>query len=193
MSIPEYIIKAAREYSGNNEDLFNAFIAGFKATRQPKTKNIVLSVEQEQAFEQCWESYGRKGNKAKAKQEWSEIPATSMPVILAHIKAYVGSREKRFQKDFERYLKDGEYNKIVFNGNLISFDPLLFDADEYTPKADGIFQRWNPVRRCLEFNGYISMLDDGYNDDNRPDGATIASQQYEWRWSKEKKEWIKKE
>lgn len=192
MSIPEYIIKAAREYSGDNELLFNAFIAGHKATKQPKTKHIVLSVEQETLFEQGWELYGRKGDKGKSKKEWAEIPVSSLPLILAHIKAYVASRERRYTKDFERYLRDGEFRKIVFNGNSVAFDPRQHEDDnEYHPLEDGIFQIWDKKRKCLLFNGFIDQLNDGYTADNRPDGAMVAWQMYSWKWSSQTKQWIK--
>lgn len=192
MSIPEYIIKAAREYSGDNESLFNAFIAGHKATKQPKCKNIVLTSEQDSLFEESWVSYGRKGNKALAKKAWADIPIAMIPVVVSHIKAYVGCRERRYQKDFERYLRDGEYKNIVFNGNSVAFDPRQFDEDnEYHPIEDGIFQFWDSKRKCLMFNGYIDQLNDGYTKDNRPDGAMVAWQMYSWVWSAERKEWVK--
>lgn len=192
MSIPEYIIKAAREYCGDDQALFDAFIAGHKATKQPKTKHICLSSEQESLFEQGWELYGRKGSKALAKKVWLDIPVSSLPLILAHIKAYVASRERRFTKDFERYLRDEEYSKIVFNGNSVAFDPRSFDdGNEYHPLTDGIFQTWDEKRRCLLFNGFIEQLNDGYTADSRPDGATVAWQMYMWVWSSHDKQWIK--
>ena len=192
MSIPEYIIKAAREYCGDDQSLFDAFIAGHKATKQPKTKHICLSSEQESLFEQGWELYGRKGSKALAKKVWLDIPVSSLPLILAHIKAYVASRERRFTKDFERYLRDEEYSKIVFNGNSVAFDPRSFDdGNEYHPLTDGIFQTWDEKRRCLLFNGFIEQLNDGYTADSRPDGATVAWQMYMWVWSSHDKQWIK--
>ena len=141
MAIPEYILKAAKEYCGDNQALFNAFIAGHKATRQPKAKHISLSTEQESLFERGWELYGRKGSKALSKKVWITIPVSRLPLILDHIKAYVASRERRYTKDFERYLRDEEYCKIVFNGNIVAFDPRHFDdGNEYHPHTDGIFQ-----------------------------------------------------
>lgn len=192
MSIPEYIINAAREYSNGDENLFNAFIAGHKATKQPKTKHIVLTSEQESMFEHGWTCYGRKGNKALAKKIWSDIPVSTLPLVVSHINAYVGSRERRFQKDFERYLRDGEYRKIVFRGNSVVFDPQQYnDSNEYHPITDGIFQYWDDKRKCLMFNGYIDQLNDGYTKDNRPDGAKVVWQMYSWIWSTERKEWVK--
>lgn len=61
----------------------------------------------------------------------------------------------------------------------------------YRPITDGIYQYWNEKRQCLMFNGYIDQLNDGYTKDNRPDGAKVAWQMYEWIWSSRIKEWIK--
>lgn len=191
MAIPEYILKAAKEYCGDNQALFNAFIAGHKATRQPKAKHISLSTEQESLFERGWELYGRKGSKALSKKVWITIPVSRLPLILDHIKAYVSSRERRYTKDFERYLRDEEYCKIVFNGNIVAFDPRHFDdGNEYHPHTDGIFQVWDSKRGCLLFNGFIEQLNDGYTSDNRPDGATVAWQMYKWKWSSHSKKWV---
>jgi hypothetical protein len=194
MAIPEYIIKAANEYSKGDVKLFNAFIAGHKATRQPQTKHIALNDEQEKMFEQCWVLYGRKGNKAQAKREWVKIPPSSIPLVLSHIKAYIGSREKKYQKDFERYLRDRIFETIVMDGNRVVYDPEQFsNATEYRPATDGVFQFWNESRKCLMFNGYIDQLNDGYTNDNRPDGAKVAWSMYTWVWSSERKEWVKQE
>ena len=191
MAIPEYILKAAKEYCGDNQALFNAFIAGYKATRQPKAKHISLSTEQESLFERGWELYGRKGSKALSKKVWITIPVSRLPLILDHIKAYVSSRERRYTKDFERYLRDEEYCKIVFNGNIVAFDPRHFDdGNEYHPHTDGIFQVWDSKRGCLLFNGFIEQLNDGHTSDNRPDGATVAWQMYKWKWSSHSKKWV---
>ena len=192
MAVPEYIIKAANEYSKGDVKLFNAFIAGHKATRQPQTKFISLCNEQETAFEQCWVLYGRKGSKAQAKREWAKMPTSSIPLVLSHIKAYVGSREKKYQKDFERYLRDRIFETVVMDGNRIVYDPeQLSNATEYRPISDGIFQFWDDKRKCLMFNGYIDQLNDGYTKENRPDGAKAVWQMYSWIWNAERKEWVK--
>ena len=209
MSIPKYILKAADEYvdlhTKRHNDLFGgidsqtcemvrkAFLAGYEATKQGKSSDVVMDANQEQMFDDSWKAYGKKGNKAMAKRQWVSIPASSYPVILGHIKAYVGSREKRFTKDFERYLKEKEYTKIVFQGNQPIFDPFQYDkAEEYHPLTDGVFQWWDENEKCLHFNGQIDMLDDGYTADNRPNGAKVKWQMYSWIWNSTTKEWIKK-
>ena len=197
MAIPEYILKAADEYckslTGVKKELaYNAFIAGHKATRQPKAKNVSLSDEQEALFKECWEAYKSKGNKSKAKLEWSKLSEGETAMVLPHIKVYVASRDTCYLKDFERYLRDKVFATVIVKGNDTIYNPEQFaNIEEYRPTTDGIFQYWNPDRKCLMFNGYIDQLNDGYTKDNRPDGAKVAWSMYEWIWSSRTKEWIK--
>lgn len=128
MAIPQYIIDAAREYRdnhGGSEALFDAFVAGHKATKNPKAKNVALTVEQETAFKECWEAYRQKGSMAKAKVEWLNLSMFDTDMILPHIRAYVSSRERIYQKDFERYLKEKLFLSAVFKGNDKIYDPAL--------------------------------------------------------------------
>ncbi len=74
-------------------------------------------------FEQCWEAYNRKGNKEKAKIQWNKIPEEKKQQIFEHIDAYVYVREFQFQKNFEKYLSDKEYETVVANKLGIVYDP----------------------------------------------------------------------
>lgn len=126
MAIPEYILNAARDYRdkhGGNQLLEDAFIAGFKATRSPKKKFVSLTSEQEQSFNECFDAYRKKGNEAKAQIEWQKLSDDERAVILPHIQAYVETRDRIYQKDFERYLKDKTFKTVVFRGNEVFFDP----------------------------------------------------------------------
>ncbi len=197
MAIPEYILRSADEYckslSGAKRELvYNAFIAGHKATRQPKVKNVALSEEQEKLFIECWDSYKNKGNKAKAKLEWQKLSEEETHLVLPHLKVYVASRERCYLKDFERYLHDKVFTTVIVKGNDTIYNPEHFaNEQEYRPTTDGIFQFWDSERKCLMFNGYIDQLDDGYTKDNRPDGAKVSWSMYEWVWNRQKKEWVK--
>ena len=197
MAIPEYILRAADDYcktfTGAKKELaYNAFIAGYKSTRQPKVKNIALSEDQEILFEECWETYKYKGNKAKAKLEWSKLSDKESNLVLPHLKVYVESRDQCYLKDFERYLHDKVFLSVIVKGNNTIYNPEQYANEQvYRPTTDGIFQYWNTERKCLMFNGYIDQLDDGYTKDNRPDGAKVAWSMYEWVWSKQKQKWVK--
>lgn len=150
--------------------------------------------EKDELFEECWIAYRRKGSKGKAFTFWEKLSAEDQKKVLPHIKAYIEHREIQYQKDFERYLRDRIFETIVMDGNRVVYDPEQFsNATEYRPATDGVFQFWNESRKCLMFNGYIDQLNDGYTNDNRPDGAKVAWSMYTWVWSSERKEWVKQE
>ena len=148
--------------------------------------------EKDEKFEECWLAYNRKGSKAKAFEYWNKLSDADKALVLPHIKVYVSTRERVYQKDFERYLRDKIFKTIIVKGNDTIYDPEQFtNKEEYRPITDGVFQIWNPERKCLLFNGFIDQLNDGYTADTRPDGARVAWQMYEWVWSSRTKEWIK--
>ena len=158
--------------------------------KKKKKKNI--KKEKDEKFEECWLAYNRKGSKAKSLEYWKKLSEKEKEQVLPHIKVYVRSREKCYQKDFERYLRDKIFLTVVIKGNNTIYDPDRFtNKEEYRPVADGIFQVWDKKRKCLLFNGFIDQLNDGYTSDNRPDGAKVAWNMYEWIWSSQKKEWVK--
>lgn len=195
MAIPEYILNAARDYCsayGGDETIYKAFIAGYKATKKPKAKDIPLDDEDNRLFERCWDEYRHKGNKPSAKLAWQKLSDADKALVLPHIKVYVSTRERVYQKDFERYLRDKIFKTIIVKGNDTIYDPEQFtNKEEYRPITDGVFQIWNPERKCLLFNGFIDQLNDGYTSDTRPDGAKVAWNMYEWVWSSQRKEWVK--
>ena len=159
-----------------------------KENKENKNKNNISFAD----FEICWKAYNRKGSKKKSLEQWQKLTDEERAKVLPHVRAYVGSRDLQFQKDFERYLRDKTFEEVIIKGNDTVYDPERFDKKtEYRPTTDGVFQYWNEKRQCLMFNGYIDQLNDGYTKDNRPDGAKVAWQMYEWIWSSRTKEWIK--
>lgn len=155
--------------------------------KEKENNNISLA-----DFEVCWKAYNRKGSKKKSLEQWQKLTDEERLKVLPHVKAYVGSRDLQFQRDFERYLRDKTFEEVIIKGNDTIYDPDKFDkTNEYHPTTDGIFQYWNDERKCLMFNGYIDQLNDGYTDDTRPDGAKVAWSMYEWEWSSRTKQWIK--
>lgn len=178
-------IKNNKDNKDNKEDV------DIEVVEEKKEKEKVKK-EKDEKFEECWLAYSRKGSKAKSLEYWNKLSDADKELVLPHIKAYVSSREKRYQKDFERYLRDKIFKNIVVKGNDTIYDPeRLSSPDEYRPIADGVFLVWNDDRKCLLFNGYIDQLNDGYTPENRPDGAKVASGMYEWIWSGITKEWVK--
>lgn len=159
-----------------------------KSKREKKEKDNNISFAD---FEVCWKAYNRKGSKAKSLEYWKKLSENEKSLVLPHIKVYVSSREKCYQKDFERYLRDKIFLNVVVKGNTTIYDPECFTNEEYRPLTDGLFQIWDEERKCLLFNGYIDQLNDGYTSDTRPDGAKVSWNMYVWIWSSQKKEWVK--
>lgn len=81
-------------------------------------------------FNECWKAYRMKGSKKKAKEYWNKLKDVEIDTVLAHIKAYVSSRDVQYQKDFERYLRDRVFLDVVYSGNNIIYDPTKTLSEE---------------------------------------------------------------
>lgn len=77
-------------------------------------------------FERCWVAYGRKGAKKVAKSQWDRMSDEQRATAESHIPYYVGSRERVYCKDFERYLRDRVFENPVYDKK----GELIFDPDE---------------------------------------------------------------
>ena len=147
-------------------------------------------------FEECWVAYRRKGIKMKARQYWNKLNESDMEMVMPHIKAYTSSREIQYQKDFERYLRDKVFLEVVYNGNILIYDPTKTnngqpDSGIYMPVCGGQLN-WNEYYKAYLYMGYWSgRLSDGYTDDNRPDGATVMLSNGRGKvvWNANAKEW----
>lgn len=105
-----------------------------KQKQDNKEKEINKSIsDKDEAFEQCWIAYRRKGSKAKSKQQWGKLADDEKEMIAEHIKHYVESRELQYQQDFQRYLKDKTFMTIVINKGDVIFDPA---SDKYATYDD---------------------------------------------------------
>ena len=143
-------------------------------------------------FEECWKLYNRKGSKAKSKTYWNKLTMEEMKLAKYHIQAYVQSvSEKKYQKDFERYLRDKIFNDVVYKDNMIIFDPERENAtdNEYRPQLDGFNLHWNEQSKCYISMYDIDMLFDGYNSDNRPSSAIVLKNGIRYKWNTETKKW----
>ncbi len=150
-------------------------------------------------FEECWKAYRRKGSKKKAKDYWNKLKDSEYRMVLPHIKAYVSSRELRFQLDFERYLRDKAFMNVVFMDNSIIYDPMIISSGEsstetYTPTTSGLLS-WTEYHKCYMYIGFFDgkHIPDGYDDNNRPDGArvTLNNGRGTIQWNKASKAWEK--
>lgn len=132
-------------------------------------------------FEECWIAYKRKGKKGKAKQYWDKLSQIEKENVLSHIKPYVASRELQYQQDFERYLRDKTFLSVVISKNNIVYDPTKLGKGESTSNVyvpSGNFAiTWDDNLKAYLYIGFYSdgmMMPDGYDNDNRPDGAKLV-------------------
>ena len=177
-------LKTAQQIEQQQEDIY-------KDNKDTEEEESNDSKKKDELFESCWKAYRRKGSKAKALTYWKKLKEEEREKVMPHIQVYVSSREKQYQKDFERYLRDKTFNEIIVKGNDTIYDPLKVEnPNDYHPLTDDVFQTWNEERKCLRFNGDLNHLNDGYTDDTRPDGAMVSWGMYSWKWSKELKKWV---
>ena len=188
----------------NNESTYNQHTDNIQSTlseesnkgkelKNKEEEKENLQKEKDELFEQCWKAYNRKGSKKKSLEQWKKLKENETQLVLPHVRMYVASRELQYQKDFERYLRDRTFMEVIIRGNQTIYDPQqVEEANVYHPTVDGIFQWWNEERQCLMFNGHVEMINDGYTDETRPDGARAAWNMYEWTWSRAQRQWVKK-
>ena len=103
----------------------NTHIGSIYGVKKEKDKDLSLSTKKEKddAFEQCWLAYRRKGSKAKAHKEWKKLTANDKLQAEKHIRYYVESAtDVKYQKDFERYLRDKCFLNVVYKDGKIIFD-----------------------------------------------------------------------
>ena len=85
-------------------------------------------------FEEAFALYRRKGNKKEAYVEWKKLDQRAKEMVFKHIPHYVAVKELCYQKDFVRYLKNNLYMDIVYDKNIVVFDPNATTVS--TPKEN---------------------------------------------------------
>ena len=159
-----------------------------------------ISKSSDELFETCWVAYRRKGSKKKAKEYWRKFTDAEKENVMAHIKAYVKTRDLCYQKDFERYLRDKTFNEIIIKGNNVVYDPTKLGKGEsvsqvYMPSGNFSIT-WDDQLKAYLYIGFYSdgqAIADGYTDSTRPDGARIVlnNGRGEITWSAITQTWIK--
>jgi hypothetical protein len=89
-----------------------------------KEKEIDKSIsKKDELFEQCWLNYRRKGSKKKSLEQWNRLSNEEKEQVNKHILAYVESvSDVKYQKDFERYLRDKCFLNVVYKNGKTIFD-----------------------------------------------------------------------
>lgn len=164
------------------------------SNKEERDKSLSKKERKDELFEQCWKEYRRKGSKAKAQTQWIKLKQDEKERILQHIKAYVSSRELQYQKDFERYIKDKIFDTLVIANSRVVYDPTLSDANEYRPTLSSQLLFHNELNCYLYIGFFSGFIGDGYDDNNRPNGAKVMLNNGRGiiTWNKEQKQWILK-
>ena len=194
-------IEEPQQYNphSENQDMDNMPQLNTKDDKESnRTKDLPSKEERDKSlskkdelFEECWIAYRRKGKKGKAKTYWDKLKEDERGKVLQHIKSYVSVNELRYQQDFERYLRDKTFESIVVKGNIIVYDPTLGEDATYHPFGNNNIM-WNDLYNCwLSIDDFNGSVIDGYNDENRPDGAEIVLHNARGTitWSKKNKKW----
>ena len=116
-------------------------------------------------------------NEAGELEQWERLSDKERMLVMPHIRAYVGSRDLVYQRDFERYLRDKVFMDTIVVGKRVVYDPSHVTNDTnvvYRPMTDGMIH-WNDGLGCYLFTGFDeTCIFDGYDDANRPDGAMLC-------------------
>ena len=87
------------------------------------TKEERPKAAKDEGFESAWLLYRRKGSKKQSLAQWSRLSEEEREAVKGHIPAYVESvSDIKYQKDFERYLRDKCFNDVVYKNNKVLFD-----------------------------------------------------------------------
>lgn len=92
-----------------------------KINEEKKTK--VEDKIDDPRFEDLWRMYRRKGSKKKALEQWNKLTLEEHTQVESHLPAYVESvSDVKYQKDFERYLRDKCFLNVVYKDGNAIFD-----------------------------------------------------------------------
>lgn len=129
----ERFFEVAKDHYIRYKDIELAFIEAGKFISHYK-EAYALATEEEQKedkpkptkdedFEFAWLLYRRKGSKKKSLEQWVKLTDEEKETAKGHIPAYIESvSDVKYQKDFERYLRDKCFNNVVYKNNRIVYD-----------------------------------------------------------------------
>lgn len=100
-------------------------------------QNQETKKEKDDSFEEVWVAYRRKGSKKKSLDQWNKLSQKDKENVKRHIPIYVKSvSEVKFQRDFERYLRDKVFNNVLYDRfGLVLFDPDV-EVTTHETKSD---------------------------------------------------------
>ena len=112
------------------KEFIDAYKSEFAEEETPSPQqNQETKKEKDNSFEEVWVAYRRKGSKKKSLDQWNKLSLKDKENVKRHIPIYVESvSEVKFQRDFERYLRDKVFNNVLYD----RFGFVLFDPDVET-------------------------------------------------------------
>jgi hypothetical protein len=125
-------------YSTTNH---NTNITNNSSTKEKKEDK---SSKKDELFEQCWLNYRRKGSKKKSLEQWKKLSNEEKEHTKKHILAYVESvSDIKYQKDFERYLRDKCFLNVVYKDGKTIFDSETHNEPQKDDKlvVNGVIYR----------------------------------------------------
>jgi hypothetical protein len=141
-----------------------------EGTIVPKKEKSIYSKE----FESDFVLYQRKGSKKNAYERWKKLSDDDKVLMRKHIPFYLKSNDRQYLKDFEGYINQRMFESPVTDkhGNIL-FDPDLNTTSEYCP--NGFYVRYMENGDYYLYIGSWpdAFFDDGYKDEERPDGAAL--------------------
>ena len=172
-----------REYNKDKENI-----------EEDKSSSKKKEKEYPEDFEKAWELYKRKGSKMNAYKRWKILSDDDKEKAFVHIPFYIKSNDIHYLKDFEGYLNNRYFDNVVYDRRGgVMFDPERKTSSVYRPSTGGAFS-WNEYYKKYLLVGYFDgHVYDGYDDDERPDGAIVMlnNGRGDIRWSSERKIWEK--
>lgn len=165
-------------------------------TIEKKEKDTSFSKSDSELFEKCWLAYNRKGHKKDALKQWNKLKDDDKEKIVKHIPFYVKSNERKYLKDFERYLSHRTFESVVEDNKTgqILYDPERESGQMgYAPHCGGALN-WNEHFNCYIYMGmFLGFIPDGYTDETRPNGARIMLNNGRGTitWNSNTKQWEK--
>lgn len=105
------------------QEFIDSYRMAYEQANEEIAKNEKPKVSKDEGFESAWLLYRRKGSKKKALEQWARLTDEEREVAKGHIPAYIDSvSDIKYQKDFERYLRDKCFNDVVYKNGRVLFD-----------------------------------------------------------------------
>lgn len=105
------------------QKFIDSYREAYEQANEEIAKEEKPKASKDEGFESAWLLYRRKGSKKKSLEQWAKLTDEEKETAKGHIPAYIESvSDVKYQKDFERYLRDKCFNNVVYKNNRIVYD-----------------------------------------------------------------------